>query len=150
MSTLASTPAFVAYAFTTAALSLLLLLLWARTGAKRASTKTTPNVEDTSTVAKGAKLATEDPEAVARAMRVYQNASANVFPFLALGLVWVLLGAAAQTAWILFGIFVLARLLHAVVYSAGLQPWRTLSFVLAQLATVAVLVQVVRGAVASM
>jgi prostaglandin-E synthase 1 len=116
----------------------------------RARTKTTPNVEDASTVAKGAKLAEEEPAAVARSMRVYKNAAANILPFLILGFVYVVLGAPANIAWILFGVFTAARILHAIAYALGKQPWRTLLFVVAQLATVGVAIQVLRVSFASL
>ncbi|HVX95958.1 MAG TPA: MAPEG family protein [Polyangia bacterium] len=145
----AADPAFIAYSLTASALALKLWLLWAATGAVRAKSKTTPNLEDTTTVSRGAALATQDPEGVARAMRVYNNAAANELPFLVLGLVYVLLGAPANIAWILFGTFVAARVLHAIVYAIGVQPWRTIFFVVGQLAAAGLLVQVVRAALAA-
>jgi uncharacterized membrane protein YecN with MAPEG domain len=150
MTSLASNPAFIAYAITATVLCLHLMILWGLTGAVRARTKTTPNVEDTATVAQGAKLVEEDPAAVARAMRVYANAAANILPFLILGFVYVVLGAPANVAWIIFGVFVGARVLHAFVYSFGKQPWRTIMFVVAQLATAALAVQVLRASIASL
>jgi uncharacterized MAPEG superfamily protein len=152
MNSLASNPSFIAYAITSTILCLELMILWALTGAARAKTKTTPNAEDASkAAAAGAtKLASEDPESVARAMRVYKNAAANILPFLVLAFIYVALGAPANVAWILFGIFTGARILHAIVYSLGKQPWRTLIFVVAQLATLGVAVQVLRVSFASL
>jgi microsomal prostaglandin-E synthase 1 len=141
-------PAFVPYALTATLLCLNLLVLWNLSGAARGKSKTTPNAEDTGTVAKGARLTPEDPESVARMLRVYNNAEANIVPFLILGLIYVLLGAPSGVAWILFGGFAVARVLHAIVYAAGKQPWRTIFYVLGQLFTLAVVVQVVRGALA--
>src|SRR5690348_3457366 len=106
---IASNPAFAVFALTAAVLSVKLWLLWAATGSARAKTKTTPNAEDASTVAKGAKLVSEDPEAVARAMRVYYNAAANEVPFMILAGVYALLGAPANVMWILCGVFMGAR-----------------------------------------
>jgi microsomal prostaglandin-E synthase 1 len=148
MNPLASNPSFVAYAITATILCLHLMILWALTGAVRAKTKTTPNAEDASTVAKGAKYLDEEPAAVSRSMRVYRNAAANILPFLILGFLYVVLGAPANVAWILFGVFTAARILHAIVYALGKQPWRTLIFAVAQLATLGVAVQVLRASFA--
>jgi prostaglandin-E synthase 1 len=54
-----------------------------------------------------------------------------------LGLVFVLAGGTPGFARIDFGIFVVARLMHSIVYLAGKQPWRTLSFVVSGLAMIA-------------
>jgi prostaglandin-E synthase 1 len=40
-------------------------------------------------------------------------------------------------------VFVLARLLHSVVYLAGKQPWRTLFFIIGGLATLALIGDIV-------
>jgi microsomal prostaglandin-E synthase 1 len=55
----------------------------------------------------------------------------------------VLVGGTAGTARIIFGVFVLARLLHSVVYLAGKQPWRTLLFIAGGLATLALMGDIV-------
>jgi uncharacterized MAPEG superfamily protein len=145
MPTLSQNPALGTFALTAAALSVLLLVLWALTGVARGKSKLTPNAED----AKGATaLKAEDPEGVTRSMRVYMNALANIVPFLITAFAWVMLGADAGTARIIFGVFVGARVLHAFAYSYGKQPWRTIFFVVAQLATLSVIVQAVRAAVA--
>lgn len=80
-------------------------------------------------------------------MRVHRNAVAVVVPFLFLALVYVLLGAPARDAWVLLGVFAAARVVHSIVYTLGVQPWRTLSYVVSQLALGAVMVQIVRAVV---
>jgi prostaglandin-E synthase 1 len=132
MQPLASNPAFQAYAAMTIVLSLNMLVLWAYSGAVRGKTKTTPNAEDAKG---GAALVEVEPPEVARVLRAYKNAAANILPFAILGLVYVLAGASGQAAAGLFGAFTLARLAHSWAYLGGKQPWRSLSFGLGGLVT---------------
>src|SRR5260370_1184317 len=61
MQTWMSNPPFVVYAITTLVLCANLLFLWAYSGAAGGKTKTALNLEDPSTVAKGAKLVEANP-----------------------------------------------------------------------------------------
>ena len=128
MQTLLSNPTFVVYALTCVVLCLNLMFLWGYSGGVRGKTKTAINVEDTQTISKGAQLSDSDPSAVARVLRAHRNAEASIYPFFALGLVFVLVGGGELFAKVLFGVFTGARLLHSVVYLAGKQPWRSLTF----------------------
>jgi prostaglandin-E synthase 1 len=147
---LSDPPAFAVYALTAAFVSTHMVLLDAWGGAVRAKTKTAINVEDTSTVSKGAQLVEADPPEVARVMRAHRNLVANGLPFLLVGLVWTLLGADRTQAMALFGTFVGARLIHTFAYLGAKQPFRTLSFVIGQLALLGVIIQVVRAAIAGL
>jgi prostaglandin-E synthase 1 len=142
---LATQPAFSIYALCTVVLCLNLLALWAMSGTVRGRTKTTPNNEDAKTFAKGSTLLETDPPEVARVLRAHKNADVNIIPFLVLGLLYVINGASARAAWILFGGFTLARLGHTVAYLNAKQPWRSIFFAIGVLITFAVMVQVVRG-----
>ena len=110
------TPAFATYALFASALSVLLIGIDGLGGGVRAGTKTTPNAEDASTVAKGAELVPLDPEKVARVMRAHRNALANIVPFLIVMLLYVALGATAQWVMILCGVFTALRVIHAIAY----------------------------------
>lgn len=136
-----SNPAFVAYAVTCLVLCLNLLFLWVYSGAQRSRTKTAINEEDVAIF--GATLTEADPPSVARALRAHSNAQASIYPFLFLGLVYVLAGGSAGTASILFGVFTVARLLHSLAYLRGVQPWRTVCFLLGGLATVVLMLSIV-------
>ncbi len=138
-------PAFVPFAITAVVLGLQMVLLDAYSGVHRAKSRTTPNREDASTVAKGAELVPQDPDGVARVMRAHRNLLANATPFLILSFVWVLLGASPSVAIPVFAVFVGARLLHSVMYVSAKQPWRTLSFVVGQGALAVVAVQIIRA-----
>jgi uncharacterized MAPEG superfamily protein len=145
MTSLATQPAFVAYVIALIVLSLNMLVLWAYSGAVRGKTKTTPNQED----AKTAQLVESEPPEVARVLRAHKNATANILPFLFLGLAYVLAGGSAVVAQVLFGGFTAARLAHSFAYLGGKQPWRTIFYAVGALATVVLMGFLVRVLVAA-
>jgi prostaglandin-E synthase 1 len=134
-------PAFLAYAATCVVLCLNLLFLWGYSGAVRGKSKTALNAEDAATYS--ARLVDNDPPEVARVLRAHANAQASIYPFLFLGLVFVLAGAGANAAALVFGIFTVARLLHTFAYLKGLQPWRTIFFLVGAACIVATMVGIV-------
>lgn len=146
---LARDPALVAYAATVVVVSLHMILLDAYSGVVRTRSKTAVNPEDAAAFAPGIAVVDADPPVVARVMRAHRNLVANALPFLLLGLVWVSLGATFTWAAALFGVFVVARLAHSIAYVRGAQPWRTVFFLLGQLALVGVVVQIVRALAAA-
>jgi len=137
MNGLSNNPAFLIYAITCLVLCANLLFLWAYSGAKRGRSKTSPNEEDVAQF--GGSHSEVEPAAVARALRAHSNAQASIYPFLLLGLVFVLSGGSTATAAILFGIFTVARLLHSICYLKGMQPWRTIFFAIGGLTTIALM-----------
>jgi prostaglandin-E synthase 1 len=141
MDNLLSNPTFLVYAIACIVLCFNVLGLWGYSGAVRAKTKTAINKEDAAM--QSARLAETDPPEVARVLRAHSNAQASIYPFLFLGLVFVLAGGGVLMAKITFGIFTGARLVHTAVYLAGKQPWRTIVFVIGLLATVALALEVV-------
>lgn len=143
MPTMLSNPTFTIYAITCLVLCANLLFLWAYSGAARNKTKLVINPEDAQTVAKGAGVSESDPAAVARVLRAHRNAEANIYPFLFLGLIYVLIGGEPFPAKILCGVFTAARLIHSVVYLAEAQPYRTISFGIGGLTTLALLGDIV-------
>lgn len=134
-------PAFVVYAITCLVLCVNLLFLWAYSGVARAKTKTAMNEEDAARFR--ASLTEFDPPPVARVLRAHGNAQASIYPFLFLGLVFVLAGGSAGTGTVIFGIFTGARLLHSIFYLAGKQPWRTVFFSVGGLATIALMLDII-------
>jgi uncharacterized MAPEG superfamily protein len=132
---------FIAYAITALALSLNLIVLWAMSGVVRTRSKTALNPEDAAQF----KVAQSDadPPAVARVLRAHANAEASIYPFLILGLVFVLAGGGYKTGAIIFAVFVVARVLYSVFYIAARQPWRTISFALGGVATLALMIALV-------
>lgn len=132
MSGLTANPAFLAYALTTLVLSLNLLGLWLSSGALRARGGVAINPEDGARF--GASVSEVDPPGVARALRAHRNAEATIYPFLLVGIVYVLAGGGAGLAIPTFAVFVVARIAHSLVYLRALQPWRTIAFAVSLLA----------------
>ncbi len=128
---------FLAYSLTSVLLCLNLLLLWVASGAVRAKSGVAVNPEDGARF--NAPVSDQDPPAVARILRAHRNAEAVIYPFLLLGLVYVLAGGTFIVAAPIFAIFVASRLAHSGFYLAAKQPWRTMSFAISLLATIALL-----------
>ena len=134
-------PTFIYYTITCLILTTNLLFLWVYSGFVRAKVKTTVNKEDASRFG-GAAVTQTEPEPIARVLRAHTNAEANIYPFLFLGIIFVLAGGNATTAAIIFGVFALARLLHSFAFLKGLQPWRTIFFSIGALATLVLMVDI--------
>lgn len=134
-------PSFVAYAIACLVLSGNLLFLWGYSGVSRGRTGTAMNEEDA--VKFRASLTEVDPPRVARVLRAHHNAQASIYPFLFLGLVFVLAGGPAGIGAVIFGVFTAARLLHSFFYLTGKQPWRTIFFTVGGLATIALMLDII-------
>lgn len=128
-------PAFLAYAFATIVLTLNLLVLWVLSGAQRARGGVAINPEDGARYS--APVSDVDPPAVARYLRAHRNAEATIYPFLLVGVVFVLAGGGAAVAVPIFSVFVVARIAHSIVYLRAMQPWRTIAFAMSLLAILA-------------
>ena len=131
-------PALVAYSTTCLVLSANLIFLWVYSGTMRARSGIAINLEDAERF--GAEHHEHDPPAVARVLRAHANAQATIYPFLLLGLAYVLAGGPYVVAVSLFTIFSVARIVHSITYLRGLQPWRTLSFVVSGLSLIALMI----------
>ena len=136
-----SNPILWAYAFTSIVLNLNLLALWVSSGARRARAGLAINPEDGARY--GVPVSETDPPEVARYLRAHRNAEASIYPFLALGVVYVLAGGTASVAVPIFVMFVSARVAHSIVYLRALQPWRTITFALSLLAIIALMLATV-------
>ncbi len=141
---MAHDPVFTAYALTVVVNSLNLLVLWNLSGGTRGGTKTTLNPEDAATVLRGAAVVATDPPEVARVLRAQRNSFDNTIPFLLVASVFAALGPDKLEAQILFGVFTGARLFYSLAYLKGLQPWRTISYAIGVLATLALMVETCR------
>jgi prostaglandin-E synthase 1 len=139
----AAHPVLVAYAITCIVLCLNLLMLWVSSGAIRAKGGVAINPEDGARY--GVPVSELDPPTVARLLRAHRNAEATIYPFLLLGLIFVFTGGKAAIAIPIFAIFVVARLVHSIVYLKAMQPWRTIAFAASLLAIVAMMGAIVRN-----
>lgn len=73
-------------------------------------------------------LADAEADFVRRCANVWRNDTENLPLFLALALVYMLLGATSQSAQLLFGAYVGLRYAHTLVFLLGLQPWRAVLY----------------------
>ncbi len=135
------TTPFQAYAACSAALVLNLLFLAGATAANRSKAKYMLNPEDAKVNPGGSLVSGEDP--AARFVRAHRNALENIPPFLAAGLLYVLVSPPSTVAIALLAAFTFFRWTHSLAYLKGVQPWRTLSFALSSLALLAVAIHTV-------
>jgi|HubBroStandDraft_4_1064222.scaffolds.fasta_scaffold720765_1 glutathione S-transferase len=98
-------------------------------GRARTSTKTFTNPEDAQFFGAPAPAADELP-IVKRAAAAWRNDLENIPIFLFLGLIYVTLGCWPAGAFIYFSIFAIARILHTIAYLRGMQPARTIFYVI--------------------
>lgn len=139
MSTLVADPVFRAYAASAVVLGLNLLGIANATALTRAQAKEVINPEDRKLNAEADVVYEAGNDRTARYRRAHRNALENVPLFLASGLLLALVGTSFTAAAILFGVFVVARVMHSFFYVKGIQPFRTMSFVVAALAQVGIL-----------
>jgi prostaglandin-E synthase 1 len=80
---------------------------------------------------------------VARALRAHRNDLESTLPFLAIGLPYLLTNPSATLASGLFIAFTALRVVFSVFYLRGAQPWRSLTFLLAELCVLVMIVQMI-------
>ena len=117
------------YALTTVVLFFKMFAISNVQALARTSAKSFPNPEDAAFFGAAAPAADELP-IVKRAAAAWRNDLENIPIFLFLAMIYVTLGCWPQGAYIYFTIFVVARILHTIVYLRGLQPWRTVFYAL--------------------
>lgn len=115
------------YAVASVLLFLKMFAISAYQGFHRIGKLTFKNPEDAAFV--GREPATEELPQVQRAAKAWLNDLENIPIFLALGVAYVWVGAASQMAVWLFMVFTAARYLHTLFYLGGIQPWRTVAYV---------------------
>jgi uncharacterized MAPEG superfamily protein len=139
MSTFLTSPAAPAYVISTLVLGFNLIGLANATALTRAHAKEVINPEDQALNKVAAVVFEGGNDRTARYRRAHRNALENVPFFLVTALVLTLMGSAAGVAAALFYGFAVLRVIHSICYVKGVQPLRTIAFVLALLAQVAVL-----------
>lgn len=132
-------PTLQAYAASAIVLGFNLLILANNTALSRAMSSEVINPED-KVLNKDANVVYEEGnDKTARYKRAHRNALENIPLFLITGMLLVMVGVPTTTARILFGIFVVARVLHSFAYIRQWQPWRTMSFAIGALDQAAIL-----------
>jgi uncharacterized MAPEG superfamily protein len=134
-------PAFGAYCLFATALCMLLLSIDMFGGVLLPRKKATPPTQYAGTAAKGVEV-----DGYNRVMAAHRNAVANIVPFLLMMLLYVLLGASARRVITLCGVFAAMRLAHAIAHIRGIQPWRTIVWLTAQLCLFVAMFQVIHAA----
>lgn len=149
MNSLMSQPAFQMYAFTSAALVLIMYSLGFLTAKRRAERKSVVNAEDVG-VNPGAQVVEVEHPDVQRIKRAHVNLLENAVPFFALGFLYCLTDPGVTMARALFLTFLAVRLFHAIFYVGAKQPFRTLSFAVGAIVNIIMVVQVLRAVIPSM
>ncbi|MCH9683665.1 MAG: MAPEG family protein [Deltaproteobacteria bacterium] len=121
-------PVFVVYVISAVVLGLNLLVLANNTALSRAKATEVINPEDTVLNSKATVVYEAGNDRTSRYRRAHRNALENIPLFLITGLLLTLTGISVTTAWVLFGVFVVARVFHSIAYVGRIQPWRTASF----------------------
>jgi uncharacterized MAPEG superfamily protein len=140
MNALSALPAAPAYAASAIVLVLNLIGLANATALTRAQASEVINPEDKPKGKESAVVFEGGNDRTARYRRAHRNALENSPVFLITALVLTLMGTSATIAAALFYPFAAFRILHSVCYVKGIQPFRTIFFVLGLLLQVAVLV----------
>ena len=135
-------PAFEIYAMCSAVLALKMLAIGHYTGFLRIKVKSFLNPEDAKQFGEGSGLGTSEHPDVDRGLRAHRNDLESTLPFFAIGLIYVLMGGTGALATALMVGFTTLRLLFSVFYLRGAQPFRSLTFIAAELCLVVMILQI--------
>ena len=149
MNALASLPALQPYVVSVLALGLNLFGLANATALTRAKAVEVINPEDVALNKKAAVVYEGGNDKTARYKRAHRNALENTPVFITTALVLTLMGTSAALASGLFYSYAGLRIVHSVCYVRGIQPFRTISFVIALTIQLVVLGLIGYGAFAS-
>ena len=139
MNALAALPAFPAYAATVLVLGLNLIGLANATALTRGQAAEVVNPEDLALNKKATVVFEAGNDRTARYRRAHRNALENTPWFMITAFVLTLMGTSATVGAALFYPYAALRVIHSFCYVKGIQPFRTISFVLALILQTAVL-----------
>ncbi len=140
---LQSHPAFSVLAICSAVLVAKMMVVGHYTGIVRIRRRAYLNPEDAAAFSKSTELVGDEDPQVARGLRAHRNDLESTLPFLVIAPLYLLMGAPATLACGLFVAFTCLRCLFSVFYLAVMQPWRSLSFVLAEACLLLMLAQII-------
>ena len=140
---LTSNPLFSVFAVCAAVLCIRMIAVGHYTGITRIRRAVYLNPEDAKAFSNMEEEAAgaEHPD-VDRGLRAHRNDLESTLPFLAIGLVYVLMGPPVLMAKVLLISFTVLRCAFPLFYIRAMQPWRSASFMLAELCLVIMLVQI--------
>ncbi len=139
---LTDNPVFIVFAICAAVLSLKMIAVGHFTGLTRIRRRVYLNPEDAKAFSKMEESASAEHPDVERGLRAHRNDLESTLPFFGIGLVYVLMGPPALLAQILLITFTVFRCVFSLFYLRALQPWRSLSFTVAELCLGVMLVQI--------
>ena len=133
---------FVVFAVCAAVLCLKMIAVGHYTGITRIRRQVYLNPEDAKAFSKIEEFGSVEHPDVERGLRAHRNDLESTLPFLAIGLVYVLVGPPLLMAQVLLIAFTVLRCVFSVSYVLALQPWRSASFMLGELCLLIMLVQI--------
>ncbi len=139
MNALSLLPAAPAYAVSAIVLALNLIGLANASALTRAQAGEAINPEDAPKNKETKVVYEGGNDRTARYRRAHRNALENTPIFMITALLLTLMGASASVGAALFYPYAALRILHSICYVKGIQPFRTIAFVLALLCQLAVL-----------
>ena len=139
---LIESPVFTVFAVCTAVLCIKMIAVGHYTGLTRIRRQVYLNPEDAQAFSKIDEFAGAEHPDVERGLRAHRNDLESTLPFLAIGLVYVLVGPPVLLAQVLLIAFTVLRCAFSFFYLRALQPWRSASFMLGELCLVIMLVQI--------
>jgi len=122
---------FKIYAFCTVVLFYKMFAIGIVQGKIRKKNKHFVIPEDAKIFGKVGPKSQEHPD-ITRANNAYRNDLENIPIFLILGLIYILLNCNPIFSMYAFPIYTLSRIMHTYFYIHALQPWRTISYIIAQ------------------
>lgn len=143
MSELPGNPSFHLWCYTAIALFAKMFGNSLVQGIVRLKTRQYTRPDDAKFFGRSAPVAQHEHPVVDLAAACWRNDLENIPMFLILGLGYVLAGAPASRATLFFGGFLIARVLHTVLYLHPCQPWRNIAYLAGTLATASVAVHLV-------
>jgi prostaglandin-E synthase 1 len=139
---LTDNPLFAVFAVCAAVLCLKMIAVGHYTGMTRIRRQVYLNPEDAKAFSKIDEFGTVEHPDVERGLRAHRNDLESTLPFLAIGLVYVLVGPPVLMAKVLLIAFTVLRCAFSVFYLRALQPWRSATFMLGELCLLIMLVQI--------
>jgi prostaglandin-E synthase 1 len=139
---LTNNPVFIVFAICSAVLSLKMIAVGHFNGFTRIRRGVFLNPEDAKAFAKKEEFASVEHPDVERGIRAHRNDLESTLPFFGIGLIYVLMGPPVLLAQGLLITFTVFRCVFSLFYLRALQPWRSLSFTVAELCLGIMLVQI--------
>jgi len=134
-------PAFATFVVCAALLVLKMIAVGHYVGITRIRRGVLLNPEDVEAFRSDQPVAEAEHPDIARGLRAHRNDLESTLPFLAIGLPYLMTSPPGALASGLFIAFTALRVLFGVFYLGAIQPWRSLSFLAAELCVLVMILQ---------